>query len=155
MAGQNKHMDRRDFVKLAGASALAVPLAGLTACGDKPATPSVPAADTKPAIKPAEKPAAQVNTTAADTKPAMVATGDMPKMEESDPLAQSLGYKHNVADIDLDKYPQRGTPAAANNYCYNCVLYTGADGAEWGGCSIFGGKQVNAQGWCATYAPKG
>jgi hypothetical protein len=76
----------------------------------------------------------------------------LPKLEESDPVAQALGYKHDASAIDSAKYPDRG--AAANEYCKNCALFVdGGDG--WGGCSIFVGKAVNENGWCASYNRKG
>lgn len=158
MAGDDRNIDRRRFVKLAGASALAAPLAGLTACGggEPASTPSAPAAESKPAEKPAPKPAMkETPAPAAEPKPAMADTSTMVKLEESDPQAMSLGYKHDAANVDLEKYPRRGTPEAANQFCRNCVLYSGAEGDEWGPCSIFAGKLVAAGGWCATYAPKG
>ncbi|MEL7311038.1 MAG: high-potential iron-sulfur protein [Pseudomonadota bacterium] len=76
----------------------------------------------------------------------------LPKLEESDPVAQALGYKHDASAIDASKYEGRG--AAANEYCKNCALFVdGGDG--WGACSIFVGKAVNQNGWCASYNRKG
>ncbi|MEM7610496.1 MAG: high-potential iron-sulfur protein [Pseudomonadota bacterium] len=76
------------------------------------------------------------------------AAGGLPELEESDPVAQALGYKHDASEIDTAKYPGRG--AEANEYCRNCALYV-AGGGGWGACSIFAGKAVNAEGWCASY----
>ena len=75
-------------------------------------------------------------------------------MSEDDPQAIALGYKHNAEEVDLSKHPKRGEAAAANHFCKNCLLYQGEESDEWAPCSIFGGKLVNANGWCATYAPK-
>ncbi|MEO0365830.1 MAG: high-potential iron-sulfur protein [Pseudomonadota bacterium] len=76
----------------------------------------------------------------------------LPKLEESDPVAQALGYMHDASAIDASKYEGRG--AAANEYCKNCALFVdGGDG--WGACSIFVGKAVNQNGWCASYNRKG
>ena len=41
----------------------------------------------------------------------------------------------------------------AGQACKNCALYSDTDDAQWGGCSIFPGKLVNADGWCNVYAP--
>lgn len=160
MSGQDTKIARRKFVKLAGAAAMTVPLAGLTACGgdSKEAASSAPAPK-KPAAKPAastpEPKPAQAAAPAPKPAPAPAATtANLVKLEESDPLAQSLGYKHNAADIDTAKFPKRGTPEAANQYCRNCVLFSGGD-EDWGPCSIFAGKKVSANGWCATYAARG
>ncbi|MEO0574871.1 MAG: high-potential iron-sulfur protein [Pseudomonadota bacterium] len=78
--------------------------------------------------------------------------GGLPKLKEDDAVASALGYKHDASKIDMGKYPGRGT--AANEACNNCALFiAGEDG--WGACSIFAGKAVNANGWCASYNRKG
>ena len=75
---------------------------------------------------------------------------DMPKIEESDPIAQSLKYVHDASSVDP---AQRANPAA-DQTCMNCALIQGADGEEWRPCQIFPGKLVNAKGWCSVWAPK-
>ena len=75
---------------------------------------------------------------------------DMPKIEESDPIAQSLKYVHDASNVDP---AQRANPAAEQN-CVNCALVQGADGDAWRPCQIFPGKLVNAKGWCSVWAPK-
>ncbi len=77
----------------------------------------------------------------------------MARVAEDDPVAQSLGYKHNAAEVDLVKYPKRGEASASNEYCKNCLLFQAGADDEWGPCSIFGGRLVHPDGWCATYAP--
>lgn len=85
-----------------------------------------------------------------EVKEAVKATADkasgLVTVQESDSLAKSLGYKHSVDDVNVAKYPQR----QAGNICANCILYQGNEAC--GPCSIFVGKLVNANGWCATYA---
>ncbi len=76
--------------------------------------------------------------------------GAAPRVDEGEALAKSLGYKHDTADVDTEKYPQ----FQPGQNCANCILYQGGD-AAWGACSIFVGKAVNAKGWCATYAARG
>jgi hypothetical protein len=71
---------------------------------------------------------------------------DMPKIEESDPIAQSLKYVHDATTVDP---AQRANPAAEQD-CANCALIQGADGDEWRPCQIFPGKLVNAKGWCSV-----
>jgi hypothetical protein len=121
-------MQRRRFIKLVSTGAMLAPFAGLAACsgGEEPAEP-------RP-----EEPAA------ARPEP----SGELPRLEESDPQARSLAYVNDASKVD---------PAAQPRYepgqeCANCALYLGGD--EWGGCSIFPGKLVNANGWCSVYAPK-
>jgi len=75
---------------------------------------------------------------------------DMPKIEESDPVAQSLKYVHDASTVDA---ASRANPAADQN-CANCALVQGADGEAWRPCQIFPGKLVNNNGWCSVWAPK-
>jgi len=67
-------------------------------------------------------------------------------LAESDPTAVALGYK-----MDATKAPNRKDKTAV---CANCSLYTGKAGAADGPCTIFGGKLVNAKGWCSAWAKK-
>ena len=75
---------------------------------------------------------------------------DMPQIEESDPVAQSLKYVHDASSVDPSS---RANPAAEQD-CANCALIQGADGDAWRPCQIFPGKLVNAKGWCSVWAPK-
>ena len=145
-------MKRRRFIQLAGAGLIAVPLGACSGGDDAPAASSG-TASTAPPAPPAETPPAAEPPPAAQPAPPPAQTASGERLSEDDPVAQSLGYKHNAEEVDLEKFPQRGEPQAANQFCSNCVLYQGGD-AEWGGCSIFGTKQVNANGWCATWAPR-
>ena len=70
------------------------------------------------------------------------------KLEESDPIAQALGYKHDATKVDAKKYPQY----KAGSNCANCQFYQGKD--AWGVCPLLGGKQVNGKGWCQAWAKK-
>lgn len=141
---------RRRFLKIVSSGALAAPLVGLAGCGgdDSSSTtpapaPSTPAAEPAPASTTPER--APVETTAAP------ATGEgMPQLAESDPQAQALSYVEDASTVDAGKFPQY----SAGKDCSNCALYTGAEGSEYGPCSIFPGKLVNAKGWCSVYAPK-
>lgn len=75
---------------------------------------------------------------------------DMPQIEESDPVAQSLKYTHDASSVDP---ASRANPAADQN-CANCALIQGGDGDAWRPCQIFPGKLVNNAGWCSVWAPK-
>lgn len=72
------------------------------------------------------------------------------RIEESDPQAKALGYVHSAAKVDQAKYPK----FAAGQNCANCALYQAAGSDGWGGCAIFGNKQVNARGWCGAWVKK-
>ena len=72
------------------------------------------------------------------------------RLEESDPLAGSLGYKHDATKVDAKKYPAH-KPAQV---CGNCALYQGKPTDAAGACPLFAGKQVASKGWCSAHAPK-
>lgn len=75
---------------------------------------------------------------------------DMPQLTEDDPVAASMRYTHDASTVDP---ASRANPAAEQN-CANCALIQGEDGETWRPCQIFPGKLVNANGWCAVWAPK-
>jgi hypothetical protein len=78
------------------------------------------------------------------------AQADAPVLSESDPTAQSLGYKANAEQVDKAKFPKY----QAGQACATCQLFQGKPGDATGPCPIFGGKQVNAKGWCSAYVKK-
>ncbi len=73
-----------------------------------------------------------------------------PKVSETDPTAQALGYRQDATKVDKAKNARY----AAGQDCGNCSLYQGKAGDAWGGCPMFGGKQVAAAGWCSAYNKK-
>lgn len=78
------------------------------------------------------------------------AQGALPQIDEADPTAAALGYKHDSTKVDAAKYPTH----KPTQTCANCKLVQGADADAWRPCGIFPGKAVNAKGWCAAYAAK-
>lgn len=78
------------------------------------------------------------------------AQGAPQRVDEKDPQAQALGYKHDATKVDKAKF----TNYQAGQTCANCTQYQGKPKDEWGGCAIFPGKQVNAKGWCSAYVKK-
>lgn len=78
------------------------------------------------------------------------AQADAPVLSESDPTAQALGYKANAAQVDKAKHAN----FQAGQSCANCNFYQGKPGEAMGPCQVFGGKLVNAKGWCASYVKK-
>lgn len=80
--------------------------------------------------------------------PGLVLAGP-PQVSESEPAAQSLGYRKNARQVDRQRFPRY----APGQVCANCTLYQGG-GAALGGCPIFPGKQVAAAGWCSAYVRK-
>lgn len=73
-----------------------------------------------------------------------------PVLSESDPTAQSLGYKTDASKVDKAKFPRY----QAGQTCANCQLYQGKAGSEMGPCPTYGGKQVYAKGWCNAWVKK-
>jgi hypothetical protein len=83
---------------------------------------------------------------------AEVALADTPqKLLETDPTAESLGYKDDGSKVDHAKFPKYAPPQA----CGNCALFQGKTGDASGPCPIYGGKIVQAKGWCNAYVKKG
>lgn len=72
------------------------------------------------------------------------------KLEESDSVAVSLGYKHDASKVDARKL----TTFAAGRNCANCQLYQGKATDAWAACAPVGGKLVNTKGWCAAWSKK-
>jgi hypothetical protein len=75
---------------------------------------------------------------------------DMPHVDPASAQAQGLGYIHDATAVDKATYARYQD----GQICANCLLYQGAADSEWGGCGIFAGQAVAAQGWCNAYAPK-
>lgn len=82
--------------------------------------------------------------------PAARAAGEnLPHLSESDPLAKSLGYQSNAKSVDKSKFPTY----KAGERCGECRFFQGTPGQSsgYGGCQIFAGYSVNADGWCASF----
>lgn len=72
------------------------------------------------------------------------------KLEENDPQAVALGYKHDTTKVDPAKYPKHD----ATQKCANCQLFQGKAADAWGACALFGTKQVAGAGWCSAWVKK-
>jgi len=81
---------------------------------------------------------------------ASTASAQAARLEESDPTAVALGYKHDAAKVDVAKFPA----FAAGRNCANCQLFQAKAGEAWGACGAVGGKLVNAKGWCVAWVKK-
>lgn len=84
---------------------------------------------------------------------AVAATGGaiaQTKLEETDPQAVALGYKHDTTKVDKAKYPKHDV----SQKCSNCQLFQGKPTDAWGGCALFGAKQVAGPGWCSAWVKK-
>ncbi len=76
---------------------------------------------------------------------------DLPHVDEAnDPTAKALKYVHDATKaVRADK---AGTPGD-QQLCSNCQFIGAAEG-EWHPCTLFPGKAVNANGWCASWTLK-
>ncbi|HVT36799.1 MAG TPA: high-potential iron-sulfur protein [Nevskiaceae bacterium] len=74
-----------------------------------------------------------------------------PKLSVDDPTAKALGYTEDASKIDASKEATYKKGSA----CASCALFQAAQAAGgYAPCGAFGGKQVNAKGWCRAYAAK-
>lgn len=73
------------------------------------------------------------------------------RVDEKDPQAIALGYVHDTTKADSKKFPKH----ASDQKCSNCALFQGKVTDPWGGCPLFGAKQVAGPGWCSAWAKKG
>lgn len=69
------------------------------------------------------------------------------KVEESEPKAMSLGYKHDTANVDTKKFPKH----AAGQKCNGCMAWLGKSSDAWAECDLMVDRLVNANGWCSSY----
>ena len=73
------------------------------------------------------------------------------KVDEKDAQAVALGYVADTTKADAKKFPKH----TKDQKCNNCALYQGKVTDAWGGCPLFGTKQVAGPGWCSAWAKKG
>ena len=73
------------------------------------------------------------------------------KVDMKDPQAVALAYVEDTAKTDAKKFPKH----TKDQKCTNCALYQGKATDAWGGCPLFGAKQVAGPGWCSAWAKKG
>jgi hypothetical protein len=69
-------------------------------------------------------------------------------LSESDPQAQAVGYTEDASKVDKAKFPN----FAAGQSCANCSLFQGKASDAYGGCTLFGTRQVASRGWCSAYS---
>ncbi len=72
------------------------------------------------------------------------------RLDEADPQAVALGYKHDTTKVDKQKF----TKHEATQKCNNCQLYQGKATDAWAACTLFVGKQVAGNGWCSAWVKK-
>jgi len=69
------------------------------------------------------------------------------RIEESEPKAVSLGYKHDAAQVDKARFPKR----TASEKCFNCMAWLGKPADAWAECDLTADRLVANGGWCSSY----
>jgi hypothetical protein len=78
---------------------------------------------------------------------------DLPHVDPAtDPTAQALKYVADATQADRAAAARPGKPPE-EQHCANCQFVL-ADAGEWRPCSLFPGKAVNENGWCASWTLK-
>lgn len=79
------------------------------------------------------------------------AQASLKKVEENEPKATAIGYRHDSAKVDRARYPKHDV----NQQCNNCLAWAPAKPAdEWGECDLMSDRLVNRNGWCSSYKKK-
>ncbi|MFO1352841.1 MAG: high-potential iron-sulfur protein [Gammaproteobacteria bacterium] len=76
------------------------------------------------------------------------------RLDENDATARELGYKADASRVDTARFPKRAGAEGAKQFCRNCQFFQGKANAASGPCSVFGGKEVSAGGWCNSWFRK-
>lgn len=148
---------RRRFLLMIGGAAVCLPL--LPGCVPEEAEPPPtsdpdPREDTDDPVPPGQ-PATEHGhrpDQVGGPDPEAVEQAMLPRLDESDTMAQALGYKHDASRVDPGQFPSRADPGGVNEFCHNCVHYQGPADQPWAPCTIFPGNLVNADGWCSAWA---
>ena len=78
---------------------------------------------------------------------------DLPHVDPAtDPTAQALKYVADATQADRAAAARPGKPPE-EQHCANCQFVL-ADAGEWRPCSLFPGKAVDENGWCASWTLK-
>jgi High potential iron-sulfur protein len=93
----------------------------------------------------------QVIATGAATLASNPATAAAKKLEEADPKAVSLGYKHDSAQVDQKRFPKH----TAAEKCANCMAFLGKPSDAWAECDLLTDRMVSVTGWCSSYVKAG
>ena len=75
---------------------------------------------------------------------------ELPHLEESDPVATALGYRHDTTKVDAAKYPTH----KPEQICANCNFGQAPQADGWVPCTLFPGKSVAPKGWCVSWTAK-
>ena len=78
------------------------------------------------------------------------ALAQFPKVDENEPKATAIGYRHDTRKVDQARYPKH----APDQQCHNCLAFAPENPAdEWGECDLMSDRLVHRNGWCSSYKP--
>jgi hypothetical protein len=76
------------------------------------------------------------------------------KVDEGEPAAVGLGYRHDATQVDTAAFPKRAGAQGARQFCQNCALFEGEASDGWAPCSMFQGQLVAGTGWCNAWVSR-
>lgn len=83
--------------------------------------------------------------------PALRAQTPFKRVEENEPKATAIGYKHDSAKVDKARYAKHDLAQR----CHNCLAFAPDKPAdEWGECDLMSDRLVHRNGWCSSYKKK-
>ena len=81
-----------------------------------------------------------------------------PWLSPKDPTAQAMNYVEKHADLKKPELKtERGGVPFEKQYCNNCSFYADVgtkDGTKAGSCTLFHGRLVKSEAWCASWNKK-
>jgi High potential iron-sulfur protein len=75
---------------------------------------------------------------------------DLPLLDPSDPVAQSLGFVPDASKVGASASPT----FKPGQHCGVCMQYQGKAADAVAGCGIFAGHSVPSRGWCSAFAQR-
>ena len=69
------------------------------------------------------------------------------KIEENEPKAASLGYRHDTKQVDEKRFPKH----KATEHCAGCMAWLGKPNDAWAECDLMADRMVANGGWCSSY----
>ena len=79
------------------------------------------------------------------------ARAQLVRVDEAEPKAVAVGYRHDTRNVDQARYPKHDP----SQNCENCLAFYPSDDEteEWGECDLMSDRLVYKGGWCSSYKP--
>lgn len=78
------------------------------------------------------------------------ASAAIKQVDENEPKAVSLGYRHDSTKVDKAKFPKH----SPDQKCNNCIAFLGKASDPWAECDLITDRMVSNGGWCSSYVKK-